>query len=214
MSQGKTETKNVARASDYKFVDPTGQFQGQLDNLGNRADVSYNSMLAAMDPNASFNAFMGQSPSILNMTTGATMPLEQSLMALANRQAEAGTQAAAQQFNNMGAGRSGAANRAIGEAAYTPFANANAQIAQQRLGLAGNLLGQQLGNLGALQNQSVGAFGNVFNNALGLQTGMAQETGGMMAPNYQSTYKPGFWDRMQQGAQFAANIATPFLLAK
>lgn len=208
MSQGKT--KNVAKASDYAFVDPTGAFRGQMDQLGTMNDTAYASMVNSLDPNSSFNAWLNQSGGLANAAQGATAPLTQSLNALAERQAQAGVQNAATQFNNMGAGRSGAANRAMGEAAITPFAQANAQIADRQLGLTQNLWNTNLNNLFGLQNTAASLYGNRANTALGLETQMAQEMGGMMAPQYQ--YQPGTWDRMKEGAQFAADIATPFLL--
>jgi hypothetical protein len=203
---GKGKTENVARKEDYAFVDPTGQFQGQMDQLGRISDSAYGSMIDSLDPTSAFNAFLAQSGGLHNLVQGASSPFQQSLNALASRQADAGMQAAATKFNNMGAGRSGAANRALGEAAFTPFARANAQIAQGQMGMLGNLYGANLGRLANLQTTGAGLYGNRANTALGLQTRMAQEMGGMMAPQYE--YQKGGWDYAMDAGNMLANLGT------
>lgn len=208
MPKGKTE--NVAKASDYRFLDPTGAFRGQMDQLGTISDSAYAAMIQSLDPDSAFNAWLNQTGGLNNAVQGASSPFQQSLNALNERQAKAGIQAAATNFNNLGAGRSGAANRAMGEAAFTPFAQANAQIANMQGNMLGSLMGGNMSRLGSLQGLGANLYGNRANTALGLQTQMAQEMGGMMAPQYQ--YQPGAWDRMKEGAQFAADLATPFLL--
>lgn len=207
MSKG--ETKNVADINDYAFADPTGQFTGAMENFQNMGQFGRQGMVNALDPNAAYNQFLGQSGGLINMAQGATAPLTQNLNAIAERQAQEGMQAAATQFNNQGAGRSGAAQRAMGMAAAQPFADVAAQQQQNQLGLASNLLGQSFGGAQDLQRTAAGLFGNVYNTGMSNYGNMASQMGGMMAPQYE--YQPGTWDRMMQGAQFGANVGMSFL---
>lgn len=52
-----SNTQKVGKASDVKFADPTRQYMGQLDNLGNIAS----GLSGFTDPEAYMNAFLGQS---------------------------------------------------------------------------------------------------------------------------------------------------------
>lgn len=197
MGKGGGEHENIAKASDYSFLDPTGRFMSTMDQFGGMAQFGREGVGRFTDPNMAFNAFMGQSPGLANMAQGATAPLTQSLNALAARQAEQGVQAAAQQFNAQGAGRSGAANRAMGEAAFMPFAQAQAQIAGEQLGLTGSLWGQALQNAAGLQRAGLGTFGNIYGQGMQGLGQMASETGGMMAPQY--AYQPTGWEQFTGG---------------
>jgi hypothetical protein len=233
MSKGGGDYSNIASAEDYSFADPTGQYQtalnrfggsandysnqmmGRMANYGNVAAYGRTGMEAAADPNAAYNAFLGQAPGLTNMAMGPNAALTQNLNAIAARQAEEGMQGVATQFNNAGAGRSGAAQAAMGEAYAQPFADVAAQQQQNALNLTGNLWQQQLGNLGSLQGQTLGTYGNIYQqgNALqqadaqmlaelaGLNTqmygNMASQMGGMVAPQYQ--YNPTGWERFMGG---------------
>lgn len=200
MSQGnKTDRyENVADPSDYSFVDPTGNFQGALDQFGGMAQFGREGMVGALDPNAAFDAFLGQSGGLANMAQGATAPLTQQLFGLAEDASQRGMETAAHQFNMQGAGRSGAEQAALGEAAARPFAQTAADIAGQQLGLTGNLWGQALSGAQGLQRTGAGLYGNVYGQGMQGMGQMAGQMGGMMAPQYE--YEPTGWEKFSKGA--------------
>jgi hypothetical protein len=190
---GKTE--KVGKASDVKFVDPTGQYAKGMNtlegaygqNLGQANQ--YAAAAGAYDPNAYMNQFLGQAEGLSNLVSGQMSPLTQSLNGIATRQAALGSEAA---LSSMpGAANSGAGMAAFGQAYADPFAQAQAQLQSQQLegtlGLWNNALGlNSQSQLGAAQNNT-----NLANTYAGLAgTGlsgygqMAAGTGGMWQPTY------------------------------
>lgn len=207
MSKGKYE--NVADARDYQMVDPTGQFQGQLDNLGRMTSGFNVGLMGALgDPNAAFNQFMGQAPGFAEMAQGPGAQLTQQLNALAAQQAQEGINNAATQFAGQGALHSGAGARAMGQAAATPFAQVAADLGGRQADLTGQLWGQGLQGAQAWQQLQPQILSSLLGQGMGLQTGMASELGGMMAPQYQ--YQPGFWDRAMQVGQLGVGALSAF----
>lgn len=206
MGDGKTE--NVAKASDYQFADPTGQFQGGLDNFLRMGQFGQQGMVGALDPNNAFNAFMGQAPGLTNLAMGPNAQLTEQLNSIASRQANEGIANAGTQFAANNAFNSGAANRAMGLAGAQPFADVAAQQQQNQLNLTGNLWNQAFGGAQGLQNTAAGLYGNIYGQGMGNYGNMASQTGGMMAPQYQ--YKPGFWDNAMSAGGLGLQAAGLF----
>lgn len=210
MSKGGGDYKNVASASDYQFADPTNQFVGALDQFGNMAAYGQQGMEASLDPNAAYNAFLGQSGGLANVAAGPNAQLTQQLNAIAARQANAGMQNAMTQFQGMGAGRSGAANRAMGLAAAQPFADVAAQQQQNQLNLTGNLWNTAFGGAQNLQNTAANLYGGLYGAGMQGIGNLSSQMGGMVAPQYQ--YEPTRWERFVGGAQdvigMGTNVAT------
>lgn len=202
MSQGKY--KNVADSGDYQFADPTGEFMGALDQMGQLTQFGQEGMVGALDPNASMNAFLGQSEGLANIAQGATAPLTQQLFGLSEDAAQRGMETAGQKFGSMGARHSGAAQAAFGEAAARPFAQTAANIAQQQLGLTGNLWNQALGGAQALQQTGAGLYGNILGQGMGNIAQLAAQSGGAVAPQYE--YRPSGWERFTSGARDVAEM--------
>ena len=206
MSKGGYEqTFDPAQAAGQAaFADPTGSFQGGLDNFGQMTQFGQAGMLGALNPNAAYNAFQGQQGGLMNMAAGAYAPLTQQLNALAARQAEEGMQNAATQFNAMGAGRSGAANRAMGEAAANPFAQVAAQQQQNQLNLGGDLWRQGFGQQSQLQNLAAQLYGGLYGQGAQGFGNMAAQTGGVITPDYE--YRPGTGEKLWGGFKDLASL--------
>ena len=211
MGKGGTyEQTNEGAADAYEFADPTGQFQGALDQFGNMAQYGQGGMEASLDPNAAFNQFLGQSGALTNLAMGPNAQLTQQLNNIASQQANAGMQNAMTQFQGAGAGRSGAANRAMGMAAAQPFADVAAQQQQNQLNLTGNLWGQAFGGAQGLQNTAANLYGGIYGQGMSGMGNMAAQMGGLVAPQYEYQQSP--WERftggLGQAAGFGLNAAT------
>lgn len=180
----------VGNPNDTTFVDPTGNYAAQQGNLNNFVSQFNSGLGQFQDPNAAFNAFMGQSGALANMAQGATAPLTQSLNAVAAREAALGGEAALSAM--PGSANSGAGMAAFGGAYADPFARAQAQIQSQQLGLTGQLWNNALGQNYGAYNQRFGNYADLLNGALGQQTAMAQAQGSMWSPTY--TQEKNFWD--------------------
>lgn len=175
------KTSDVGNPSDYKFLDPTGQYSGAMNQFANQ----YQNL---QDPTAYMNAFMGQQQGLANMAQGATAPLSQSLSAIASQKARQGGEQALAAM--PGARYSGAAMQAFGDAYAQPFADAAAQTQAAQLGLTGNLWNSAMGN-------NAQGYQNALNLAGQNYGQMANGTGAMYQPTYQ--YQPGFGDYLMQG---------------
>lgn len=204
MSKGGYEQTNKDAAEAYEFADPTEQFQGALDQYQNMAAFGQGGMTGALDPNNAYNAFMGQAGGLANLAAGPNAQLTEQLNAIATRQANEGIQNAATQFNALGAGRSGAANRAMGLAAAQPFADVAAQQQQNQLNLTGNLWGQAFGGAQDLNQLAAQLYGNVYGQGMQGYGGMAGQMGGLVAPQYE--YQPSTWERFTGGLGEVAGI--------
>lgn len=199
MSKGKNVQVN--KAEDYEFVDPTGKYSGAMNKFTDMANYGMQGMENFMDPNMAYNNFMNRAPGMVDFAFGATSPLTEQLNTLAETQASRGIANAGTQFAGQGALHSGAAARAMGEAAANPFAQVAADQSKMSLGLAGNLLGQDLANAQNFQNMGANLYGNIYNTGMSNYGQMAQGMGGMMAPQYQ--YKKGFGDYLGGAANMA-----------
>jgi hypothetical protein len=209
MSQGSYE--NIASGSDYEYIDPTGALAAALEsygNLGTSAEsglsTALTSLSSSLDPNAALSSFLSQAGGVTDLVSGSTSDLQAMLNELASTQAYAGTQAAAQNFNSMGAGRSGAANRAFGEAYGNAFSDVEAQIAEKQLDTTNSLWSQLLSGQQDLQTTGAGAYSNLASTYASLlgtaATGegtLASELGGLVAPEYE--YNDSDWESFLSG---------------
>jgi len=162
-------------ADKVKFVDPTGQYQNQL----NQQQGAFTDAQGKMDPNAAYNAFMGQVPGLANAVMGPTSQISQMLTAQAERNSKLGGEAALAAM--PGGADSGAGRYAFGDAYGKAFSDAAIQTQQAQLGLLSPLLqGAQQGQYGVMQTG--------MNNA----TGLASKMGDMYTPTYEKN-KTG-WD--------------------
>jgi len=190
MSKGKYE--KVGKASDYEFIDPTGSFQGAMDQYGQMASLGKSNMGAYLDPDMAYNAFMGQSEGLANLAQGAASPLTQKLNSLATQEANLGIANAGTQFAGQGALHSGAAAKAMGTAAATPFAKVAADVSSQQLNLTNNLWNTAFSGQQNLQSLGASLYGNLYTQGVGGQASLAQNASGIVAPQYE--YKKGFGD--------------------
>lgn len=181
----------LGSANDVSFVDPTGQYKNALTAMQNAYGQNTNQLQQYSDPNAYMNAFLGQSGNLANIVSGATSPLQQQLNAVAARQASLGGEAALAAM--PGAQNSGAGMAAFGEAYASPFAQAQSQIANQQLGLTGNLWNQAMGQYGNQYSNLANIYGNAANQALGNYGQLAGSMGSIYQPQYYSTAPTGIY---------------------
>lgn len=203
---GKGGYKNIADASDYQFADPTGQFQGQLDQFRNMAQFGRQGMTAHLDPNRAYDAFMGQAPGLAQLAQGPGAQLTQQLNAIAAQQAQEGMQHMGTQFAGQGALHSGAAARAMGHAASQPFADVVAQQQARQAGLTGQLWGQGLSGAQQLQQTGAGLHAGIYGQGMQGAGQMAGQMGTLVAPQYE--YQKGGWDRMMDIGQLGLGVAS------
>ena len=199
---GEHQYTAVGNPADMSWVDPTGQYANQQQNLQNFLTQQNANLGNAANPQGAYNAFMGQQAGLANIAQGATAPLTQQLNAVAQREAALGGEAALASM--PGASQSGAGMAAFGQAYADPFARAAAQTQQAQLGLTGNLWNQALGGNYAQQQNLASIYGNLAGSALGQQTQMAGQQGAMFMPQYQQ--EKNFWD-------YAVPLAAPIAQA-
>jgi hypothetical protein len=210
------KTSEVSDPSDYQFLDPTGQYGAATDFMQNQYNQNaqqmgqYGAQAAQYDSNAYMNQFMGQAAGLSNLVSGENSQLQQSLNAIAGRQANLGSEAALAAM--PGAANSGAGMAAYGQAYADPFAQAQAQLQQNQLqgtlGLWGNAMNNNAqGQQFQAQNYSglAGMYGDQANNALSNYGQMAQGYGTWYQPTY--TQGPGFWDTLGNVGQAAGGLA-------
>jgi hypothetical protein len=190
-------------ASEYQFADPTGQFQGGIDNAGQFQ--RFGQGMLQRDPQSFMNQFNASAAGLSNMVSGQMSPLQQQLNALAADQARRGAEAAGQAFGDAGALGSGAASRALGTAMATPFAQTQAQLGQQQIGLTGNLWQQSMGQYAQNQNLMNQLGSQMMGQGLQAGSNMRGQMGGMVAPQYE--YMPGFMDYLSGAVGMAMPIA-------
>ena len=178
--------------NDTQFADPTGKFQGALDQF----KQGFTDRQGNFDPNAAFNQFMGQSPGLMNMVEGATGPLSQMMDASAQRDAKLGGEAALASM--PGGMNSGAGMAAFGQAYADPFAKAAIGTQQAQLNMLNPLM----------QGSMQGQYG-LMNNAMGNYGQMASRMGDMWSPTYMQN-KSG-WDRTMDVANMGVKVAGLFL---
>lgn len=191
----KGDYNTYGKARDVKWVDPTGNYSSTQNALAQFLG-QYGSG-GTMDANAAMNQFLAQSEGLSNLVSGASSPLQQSLNAIAAREAALGGEAALGAM--PGASKSGAGMAAFGAAYADPFAKAQAQLQGQQLDLTG-----QLWNNALQQNY------DAYNNALNQYAAMASQQGSMWSPTYER--KKGFWDYATPILGGAAGAATTKLL--
>lgn len=228
----------VGQSSDMQFMDPTGQYSNIMNASGQQG-ANYQSQMnqflgptasvtSSYDPEAAMRAFLGQADGLSNLVSGQNSQLQQSLNAIAQRQANLGGEAALASM--PGLRNSGAAMAAYGQAYADPFAQAQAQLQQNQLqgtlGLWNQALGQygdayksqgQFDLQGQMANQSTDAqyrsnmanlFGGLASGAYDRQAGMAQNASAWYQPQYQ--YQKGVWDYALDATQMGANVASIF----
>lgn len=200
---GSYDQVNKGAGDKYEFADPTGQFQGAVDQAGRLQGVGRGMM--NQDPQAFMNQFQQAAPGMSNLAFGATSPLQQGLNAQAADQARRGAEMAGQEFANNGALGSGAAARAMGTAMAQPFADVQNQLGQQQVQLTGNLWNQGLGQFGGLQQQQESLGAQLMGQGLQTQGQLAAQMGGSVAPQYE--YAKGPWDYTKEGIGAAGSIA-------
>lgn len=211
------KTSEVSDPSDYQFLDPTGQYGAATDFMQNQYNQNaqqmgqYGAQAAQYDPNAYMNQFMGQAAGLSNLVSGENSQLQQSLNAIAGRQANLGSEAALAAM--PGAANSGAGMAAYGQAYADPFAQAQAQLQQNQLqgtlGLWGNTMNNNAqGQQFQAQNYSglAGMYGDQANNALSQYGQMAQGYGSWYQPTYEK--KGGFFDALGNIGQLAGGIGS------
>jgi hypothetical protein len=184
-SQVGGSTKDVADASS--FFDPTGNYEKALQNFQGGASVDPN---ANFDPQAAFNAFMGQSGALGNMVMGATSPLTEMLNAQATRQAKLGGEAALAAM--PGGQNTGAGMAAFADAYAKPFADvANTQM-QTQLGMLSPLLQSAFGMQGDFSKMLYQGANDRSNLYANLYANMANKQGEFYVPTYER--KKSGWD--------------------
>lgn len=219
------KTKNVNKASDYDFYDAGGRFGQTYDQFSNEANfmkqgmgqfanqvgnVGAQNVQGNYDPNAFMNQFNANQGGLVNAVQGANSPLQQSLNAIAQRQAAEGVNAQAQNFGNMGALNSGAAMAAMGEAASSPFAQAQAQLQQNQLQGSLGLMNNAMGQYGQAQQfgADLGLRGQMANQQAGLQAGMANQQANLGLANlYGGLYGQNMAGMGQLGSQSGTIVA-------
>ncbi len=224
-------TEKVGKgAADYGFYDYGGNMQNAYNQLGNEYNFNKQQMgqyagqvgdiQSSYDPNSYMNAFLGSVGGLSNAVSGQNSQLQQSLNALASKQAAEGVNAQAQNFANMGALNSGAAMASMGEAMANPYAQVQAQLQQNQLqgtlGLMNNAMGNYASGYQAQGQQNLAAqqanqnanlnlanmYGQQYGNALNQYGNMGSQFGTIAAPTYQST--PGWGQNLlNAGSQFA-----------
>ena len=203
MSGPRYENISKDAANEYRFADPTGQFQGGIDNAGQFQQFGQG--MLQRDPQAFMNQFNASAAGLSNMVSGQMSPLQQQLNALAADQAQRGAEAAGQAFGDAGASGSGAASRALGTAMATPFAQAQAQLGQQQIGLTGNLWQQSMGQYAQNQNLMNQLGSQMMGQGMQAGNALRGQMGGMVAPQYE--YMPGFMDHLTDFAGMAMPMA-------
>lgn len=205
--------RNIVDAKDYGFTDYNGNMQGAYDRFMNEANFNQAQMgqyagqvgnvQSNYDPNAYMNQFLNSTGGLANAVSGQNSQLQQSLNAIASRQAAEGVNAQAQNFAGMGALNSGAAMAAMGDAMAQPFAQVQSQLQQNQLqgtlGLYNNAMGNYAqGNQFGAQNQLqagmanqnanlglAGMYAGNYQNNMGQLGGLAGQFGGSVAPQYE-----------------------------
>ena len=219
---GETKVTDVGNPDDYKFMDPTGNYQGAMDFFSNEYNNNAKQMGeyaiqgASYDPNAYMQQFLGQSADLSNMVSGAQAPLQQSLNAIATRQAALGSEAALGAM--PGAANSGAGMAAFGQAYADPFAQAQAQLQQNQLqgtlGLWNNALGlNQQGQMARSQfgMDAANLYGQQAANAANQYGGLAAGQGAWYQPTYQTPANTGpNWAAGGTGAVSGAAAGSAF----
>lgn len=223
-------------AADYSMYDYNGNMQNAYNTMGN-AYNSYNSQLgnyasnvgsvqSSYNPTSYMNSFLNSTSGLSNAVSGENSALQQSLNALAKKQATADVNTQAQNFAGMGALNSGAAAAAMGEASSNPYAQAQATLQQNQLqgtlGLYNNAMNnyaqgyqtQGAQNLQAQQaNQNanlntMNMYGNLANSALQNYGALGSGFGTIVAPTYAS--QGGWGANLLSAAGSAANAYKTF----
>lgn len=240
---------NINQVSDYSVYDPYGYAKGIQSGAGGLlagaagmlGPGGYTALAGAggrggaaptYDPTAAYGSFLGGAAAIPGLVGGALSPLQAQLDVVAARESQNALGTAAQNFSAAGSGAlmSGAGARAMGEAMAAPFAQAQAQIAGQQVGLTGNLWQQLMGQMGeqtmfgaqfgegARQfdrsmgaNQLMAAMGLASQNyGTGLQglLGGGGMYSGTVAPQY--VYNPGGLERLLQTGGAVGSTVSAF----
>ena len=166
------------RVGEYQFHDPAGRFGQGMDAAQTMTSFGQDQFSQQMEPGAFMNRFQHEAEGMANLAQGATSPLQQQLNALAAEQSQRGLDMASTEMAGMGALHSGAAQRAMGQAMATPFAEAQAQIGQQQVGLTGQLMQQA----GQRQNLEAQLASQLWGQGAGQMGQMGMHTSALEAP--------------------------------
>lgn len=172
---------------DYSFADPTGQFERGTDAAQTMQRFGMDQFSAMTDPGAYMRRFQQDAEGMASLAQGAVSPMQQRLNALAADQAQQGLDMAATEMSGLGALHSGAAQRAMGQAMATPFAQAQADIGRQQVGLTGQLM-QQAGQRQDLETQLAH---QLFSQGTQQMGQMGMHAGTMVAPVLQEQASGG-----------------------
>lgn len=228
-----SQTQKLGGAEDYGFYDYGNRMAGTYDQVQNEMNFNRNRMgkyagqvgnvQSSFNPQSYMNQFLGSTEGLANAVSGPNSQLQQSLNAIASRQAAEGVNAQAQNFAGMGALNSGAAMAAMGDAMANPYAQVQAQLQQNQLqgtlGLMGNAMnnyaqGNQFGAQNALQagmanqNANMGLaqlYGQGYGNAMNQFGNLGNQFGTIVAPTYQQ--KNGWGQDLLGAAGDVASIA-------
>lgn len=183
---GSNSYSEVGSASDVSYVDPTGAASAMSDQLNQYLSQFSGGMSNASD----INTFLSQADQLSSLVNGSTSQLQQSLNKVAANEAALGGEAALAAM--PGAANSGAGMAAFGSAYASPFAQAEAQIAENQLDLTGNLWGQQMSSNASLAN----SYASLLSGALSDQTSIANNASGLYTPTYEKD--ANIWDFLSQ----------------
>jgi hypothetical protein len=199
---GQKQPQKLGDSSDVTNVNPmTGeamdanqQSLDQLDQLlygGGGEGGAIRGFQESRDPTAGFNWFLGNAPQFQEVAMGATQPLVQNQMEMANMVAPTAVQDVAAQYggpaNSYYSG--GAANAMLDQAAQVRQ-GALGQALQTQTGMAQQLMGSALNQapqaFGQARQQDLGLIGQAF----GAQQGALGNITGLGAPEWwQPTYQ-------------------------
>jgi len=220
-----SETEKVGNgAADYSFYDYNGNMQNAYNQLGNEYNFNKGQMgqygtaaiqaAASYNPNSYMNAFLNSTGGLSNAVSGQNSQLQQSLNALARKQAAEGVNAQAQNFSNMGALNSGAAMASMGEAMANPYAQVQAQLQQNQLQGTLGLYNNAMNNYASgFQNQAqlntnanlnlANMYGGQYAGALNQYGNLGSGFGTIVAPTYQQN--KGWGAQLLDATSAAAN---------
>lgn len=176
----KGDPGGLDKHGEYAFHDPTGSFDQAMDAAQSMQGFGQQQLSERMDPEAFMNRFQADAQGAANVAFGHGSPVQQQLNALAARQSQQGLDMASNEMAGMGALHSGAASRAMGEAMANPFAQVQAQMGQQQLGMFGDFMNQAAGR----QNLEAQLASQLWGQGAGLMGQLGQSASALEAPVY------------------------------
>lgn len=176
----KGDPGGIDKHGSYKFHDPTGSFDQAMDAAQSMQGFGQQQVSERMDPEAFMNRFQADAEGMADVAFGHGSPLQQQLNALASRQSQMGLDMASNEMAGLGSLHSGAGARAMGEAMANPFAQVQAQMGQQQLGMFQDFMGQA----GQRQNLEMNLASQLWGQGAGLMGQLGQSASALEAPIY------------------------------